>query len=320
MKASPALPHADQQHAASPGVHRTDTVAMDTWVRVQVVSPEPPATVEAAVQRALLWLGAVERATSRFEPGGEVIALARTPDRPVPVSALLFAATELAVHLARLTDGVFDPTVGGRLERRGFDRNYRTGATIDSGLREIAASYRDVRLDRRAQTITLRRPLVLDLGAVAKGLAVDLIARELATHGFQDFSVEAGGDVYARGRNAAGLPWQVGIQHPRAADRLIRTVPVSDGAVCTSGDYERAAPDGTSHILDARTGRAPAEPPISVSVLAPTAMAADGLSTAVMLLGRERGLRLLAGQGVAGLLVQADGTVVTTRGFLGVTP
>jgi thiamine biosynthesis lipoprotein len=272
------------------------------------------------VQRALAWVGAVERAASRFEPDGEVMALARTPGRPVPVSALLLEATGFALQLARLTGGVFDPTVGARLERHGFARNYRTGATVDSGLGDAAFSYRDVRLDRRAGTITLKRPLVLDLGAVAKGLAVDLVAHELGTQGFRDFSVEAGGDVYARGHNADGLPWRVGIQDPRAADRLIRTVSISDGAICTSGDYERRAPDGTPHVVDARTGRPPRALLASVSVLAPTAMAADGLSTAAMLLGRERGLRLLAEQGVGGLLVQPDGAIFTTPDLPGVLP
>jgi thiamine biosynthesis lipoprotein len=293
-------------------LHRVDTVAMDTWVNVQVVSPEPPARVDAAAQWALAWIGAVERAASRFESDSEVMALARTPGRPVPVSTLLLEATDFALRLARLTGGVFDPTVGALLERRGFARNYRTGATIDSGLGDAPVSYRDVTLDRRDGTILLKRPLVLDLGAVAKGLAVDLVARDLTSRGFRDFSVEAGGDVYARGCNTAGLPWQVGIQHPRAANRLVRTVPVSDGAVCTSGDYERSAPDGSLHVVDARTRRCPTALLASVSVLAPTAMAADGLSTAAMLLGRERGLRLLVEQGLAGLMVQADGTIVTT--------
>jgi thiamine biosynthesis lipoprotein len=80
------------------------------------------------------------------------------------------------------------------------------------------------------------------------------------------------------------------------------------------------APDGTPHILDARTGRPPSERLASVSVLAPTAMAADGLSTAAMLLGRERGRRLLTKQGVAGLLVGTDGRIDTTPGMSGMTP
>ncbi|MBI4494520.1 MAG: FAD:protein FMN transferase [Chloroflexi bacterium] len=297
-------------------VHRVTTVAMDTWVTVQVVSVEPPERVDAVARRALGWFAAVERACSRFEPDSEVMRLALQAGRPVQVSPLLLEVVAFALELARLTDGAFDPTVGGVLEQHGFDRSYRTGATSASGVGEGPASYRDVRVDRRTGSITLRRALVLDLGAVAKGLAIDLAAQEL--HAYHDFSVEAGGDLYVHGRNAAGESWHVGIQHPRAEGLIVRTIAVTDAAICTSGDYERRAPDGTPHILDARTGRSPTEEPlVSVSVLAPTALAADGLSTAAMLLGRERGLRLLEQHGVAGLLLLPDCTICTTPGEFG---
>ena len=118
-----------------------------------------------------------------------------------------------------------------------------------------------------------------------------------------------------RGRNAAGELWRVGIQHPRVEGLLAHTLEVTDAAVCTSGDYERrsSVPGGESHILDGRT-RASVKDLISVTVVAPTAMAADGLSTAAMVLGREQGRRFLEDQGVGAWLIAADGT------SLGVNP
>ena len=92
--------------------------------------------------------------------------------------------------------------------------------------------------------MTLHRPLLLDLGAVAKGLAIDMAARELQP--FENFAIDAGGDLYFGGCNAAGEPWSVGIRHPRG-DGLLDTLRVSDAAVCTSGDYERRHRCGTSH-------------------------------------------------------------------------
>ncbi|MBV9169050.1 MAG: FAD:protein FMN transferase, partial [Chloroflexi bacterium] len=126
---------------------------------------------------------------------------------------------------------------------------------------------------------------------------------------FPGVCVEAGGDLYVGGHNLAGQPWRVGIQHPRAEGLLARTVEVTDAAVCTSGDYERGA-----HVLDARSRKAIRDL-ASVTVVAPTAMAADGLSTAAMVLGRERGLALLENQGVHGLVLDADGTGYQTQGF-----
>jgi thiamine biosynthesis lipoprotein len=277
---------------------------MDTAVNVQVVSHVARASLEPAVERALGWFDAVERVCSRFDPTSEVMRLLERIGEPVPVSTLLFEATAFALDLARQTDGAFDPTVGATLERLGFNINYRTGAAVRSDVGTAAATFRDVRLDRRTGTVLLRRPLVLDLNAVAKGLAIDLAARELADQ--PGLCIEAGGDVYVSGRSASGELWRVGVQHPRAEGVLARTLTLTDCAVCTSGDYERRAPGGESHLLDARSGKS-IDDLASVTVVAPTAMAADGLSTAAMVLGRDEGLRFLEAQHVSALLQAPEG-------------
>jgi thiamine biosynthesis lipoprotein len=219
----------------------------------------------------------------------------------VAVSTLLFEAAAFALDLAEQSDGAFDPTIGAHMEQLGFNTNYRTGAVVQTPIRADAVSYRDVKLDRRQRTVVLRRPVILDLNAVAKGLAIDLAARELQD--YADMCVEAGGDVYVRGRNAAGDAWRIGIQHPRSEGLLVDTLNVTDTAVCTSGDYERSG-----HIVDARSHRA--SPDLaSVTVVAPTAMAADGLSTAAMVLGRAGGSAFLTRQGVGAVLVAPDGAL-----------
>lgn len=284
-----------------PELQRFSTVSMDTLVTIQIVSTQPREAIAPSVERAWGWFGAVEQACSRFDESSEVMRLAHTVNAPVAVSPLLFECTAVALQLAELTDGAFDPAIGVQMERRGVQRNYKTGAAVASGLQN-GATYRDVKLDRQTRTISLRQPLVLDLNAVAKGLAIDLAARELSD--YPDLCIEAGGDVLVHGHNAAGTPWQVGIQHPRAEGLLIDTLSLSDAAVCTSGDYERG-----QHVLDARTGQ-PSSRLVSVSVVAPSALAADGLSTAAMIVGPERARTLLTEQDVKGLLVGADGEVV----------
>jgi thiamine biosynthesis lipoprotein len=165
-----------------------------------------------------------------------------------------------------------------------------------------------VHLDADARTITLARPVALDLGAVAKGLAVDLAARELSA--FENYAIDAGGDLYLSGRNAAGEHWAVGIRHPRDAGALLRTIRVSDRAVCTSGDYERG-----QHIVDPRSG-AIANTLASVTVVAQSAMVADALATAAFVLGPSRGVAFLAEQGVDALLVTPELEEYTTGGLL----
>jgi thiamine biosynthesis lipoprotein len=292
--------------------HEFATVSMDTWVNVQVVSEQSREDVEPSVQRALAWFETVERICTRFDPTSEVMRLLDHVGRPVRVSTLLFEVAAFALDLAAQTDGAFDPTIGARMEQLGFATNYRSGEIVDSHVAADTGSFHDVRIDRRARTIQLRKPLVLDLNALAKGLAIDLAVRELRP--YPDFCIEAGGDLYVKGQNAAGQNWHVGIQHPRAEGLLARTLHLSEAAVCTSGDYERRAPGPAAegHILDART-RQPVRDLASVTVVAPTAMAADGLSTAAMVLGGGRGRKLLEEQGVGGLLVSADGAIVSVN-------
>jgi thiamine biosynthesis lipoprotein len=276
------------------------SVSMDTEVNVQVVSHDQPhAAIERAVQHALEWFDTVERICTRFDTRSEVMQLVDRAGQPTPVSTLLFQVVSFALQLAEQTEGAFDPTIGATIEQLGFNINYKTGAAINSHLDGASGTFRDVHLDSRAQTILLERPLVLDLNAVAKGLAIDLAATELSS--YANLCIEAGGDIYARGHNPAGQPWQIGIQHPRAEGLLARTLQVTDAAVCTSGDYERG-----SHILDARSHE-PASDLASVTVIAPTAMAADGLSTAAMVLGRSAAPGFLKRHGVGGVLIPHDG-------------
>ena len=281
---------------------------MGTVVTIQVVGHGEDETRRAeraeCVARAAAWFHSIEKCCSRFDSESELRQLTVRVGAPVLVSPMLYEAIRFALTVAEESAGAFDPTVGQRMEARGFDRNYQTGQVVSSGIASSfldGVSWRDVLLDTEAQTVTLLKPLVLDLGAVAKGLAVDVAARELAP--FENFAVDAGGDLYLGGHNVDGEPWSVGIRHPRE-NSLIDTLHVSNTAVCTSGDYERksATDERVHHIMDARTGESAAAL-ASVTVVAPSAMVADALATAAFALGPADGLRFLERQGVRGLMV-----------------
>lgn len=280
---------------------------MGTVVTVQVVGHGSTLSErserEAAVSRALGWFSTASDHCTRFDPASEVNQLCARIGEAVPVSDLLFETVRFAIAVAEESDGAFDPTVGALMEARGFNRDYRTGATVRMAADNTpAATWRDVTIDDVHRTVTVHAPLVLDLGAVAKGLAIDLAARELEP--FRNFAIDAGGDLYLGGQNAAGEAWTVGIRHPRAPDALLTAIQVSDRAVCTSGDYERAAPgeSGDHHIMDPRSAAA-ATACASVTVIASSAMVADAMSTAAFVLGPSRGLALLEQNGLDGLLV-----------------
>jgi thiamine biosynthesis lipoprotein len=288
---------------------------MGTIVTIHVVGPERGAAdqqhasdVDERIESAFDWFRRVEACCTRFDPTSELMQLTAHVGIAVPVSELLYEAVHFAVAVAEETGGAFDPTVGHQMETRGFNREYRTGHEIRTELDSSGpATYQDVVCDDARRTITLGRPLVLDLGAVAKGMAIDLAARELRPHA--DFAIDAGGDLYLAGCGPGGAPWSVGIRHPRFDRELIDAIRVSNMAVCTSGDYERA-----DHILDPRTG-ASVDAVSSVTVLAPTAMVADALATAAFVLGPTDGIRLLERQGVDGMIVSPSLGRVLTQGM-----
>jgi thiamine biosynthesis lipoprotein len=285
---------------------------MGTVVTIQVVRDTDES--EAAVDQAFDWFREIEERCTRFNPDSELMQLCRHPGVAFAASPILFEIVQFALMVAEETGGAFDPTLGHQMETRGFNREHRTGATVATDVaQEKGVSYRDVRLDAKRATITLRRPLLLDLGAVAKGFAIDVAAREL--NEFKDFAIDAGGDLFLSGRNPEGQPWSVGIRHPRRDGELIHTVRVSGKAVCTSGDYERTAPDGSGHhILDPRTGAA-ANTVASATVIAPSAMLADALATAAFVLGPEKALQLLQSVEAEGLIITPALEQFETKGF-----
>ncbi len=290
------------------GVFTHAAAMMGTVVTVKIV--RPGGDPRDVVDRALDWFRLVEASCSRFESSSEVRQLAERPGEAVDVSEVLFEAVRFALAVAEASDGAFDPTIGADLEARGFNREYRSGATIASGVSpDAATTFRDVHLDAARRTITIARPLVLDLGAVAKGLAVDLAARELSS--FEHFAIDAGGDLALSGCNEHDEPWAIGIRHPRDPGRLIDTLDLSDCAVCTSGDYELRTPRG-HHLIDGRT-RECAPGVASVTVVAPSAIAADALGTAAFVLGPDAGLDFLDRQGVAGFMITPSLDTLWTR-------
>jgi thiamine biosynthesis lipoprotein len=282
---------------------RSATV-MGTVATIEVVVPD---SAEPAVDTAFEWFHRIEACCSRFDNASELSRLSSKIGTAVPVSAVLYEAVQFAIAVADETGGAFDPTVGSRMETAGFNREYRTGLPVHAGFDGDSVSYRDVLLDPVRKTITLLKPMVLDLGAVAKGLAVDMAARELLP--FKNFAIDAGGDLYLGGCNSEGSAWSVGIRHPRIEGELIESIRVSNQAVCTSGDYERG-----DHILDPRGGHA-ARNTASVTVVAQTAMLADALATAAFVLGPAEGIQLLEKAGVEGLIITPSLERFETQGM-----
>src|SRR5690606_23258615 len=208
--------------------------------------------------------------------------------REAAVSPEMAALLREAKRLSAASGGAFDPGIGALVERYGFhdaaaDARAPTPAELEAW-RAAGASIAAVEID--GARITARKPVLLDLGGIAKGAAVDRIVEMLGRHGITDALVNAGGDLRVLG-DRDGRPWRIGIQDPRADD-VVGVIELEDGeAAFTSGDYERYVEQGGQrlhHILDPRTGR-PADETRAVTVIAQSGVLADAAATALFVAG-----------------------------------
>jgi thiamine biosynthesis lipoprotein len=170
--------------------------------------------------------------------------------------------------------------------------------------------------------IKRRATITLDLASVAKGYAVDALAQLIRERDYTNFLVEIGGEVYAAGHRIDGTPWRIGINQPEAAapaNQVYQMVRLENRAFATSGDYRNFFEfEGRryAHIIDPRTGYPAARHLVSVSVLAENCALADGLATALMVMGPQAGLELINRlEGVTCLMVERspDGRLVDHR-------
>lgn len=213
-----------------------------------------------------------------------------------------------AIDYGKLTGGAFDITVKPLLDV------YRSGSTAIETKR-VLVDFRRLRLS--GNTIVFNRPgMEITLDGMAKGRVVDAATAVLQANGFANIMVEAGGDLMGHGTNADGRPWRVGIANPRESG-VLSVLPVSGQAAATSGDYMNSFTSDLSlyHIINPHTGLSPTEL-AAATVITPTAMDADALSTAVMVLGTEQGLRLINQlPHTEALLVTKQMQVIRSAGF-----
>lgn len=216
------------------------------------------------------------------------------------VSRELVDLVRFAGELSEKTGGAFDITVAPLVDLWGFGPKGRV--TEPPGDAAIAAAMAHVgwrRIELRQDPPALRKldpEVEINVSAMADGYACDDLARLLRGRSVENFLVEIGGAVIARGKNARGEAWRVGIQQPgRVAGATVVSLPLRSGAVSTAGLYRQFFEhDGHryAHVLDARTGRPVAHDLVSVSVQHDSAFAADGWDTALLVLGPVEGRKL----------------------------
>lgn len=297
-------------------------LTMGTSYTVELAAPIGDAARTGLVELIEAELAAINRAMSTFDPRSELSEFNRRQDLGwTPASRGLLEVLDSASRISTSTQGAFDVTVGPLVDVWGFGPQYRTQRVPNDDIIERvreSVGYQHVQTDPSASTIRKRQSRTqVDLNAIAPGYGVDRLAMILDGQGIHDYLVEIGGEFRARGSTAAGRPWRVGIERPVEGRRVLGEIVVLDNrAIATSGTTKDFfVQDGRhySHSIDPATARPVEHPPMAVSVVADTAMEADGWATALLVLGPERGYALAQSRGLAAILVTASGPSFDVR-------
>jgi thiamine biosynthesis lipoprotein len=260
--------------------------------------------------------GAVERlfstweaVLSRFLPGSELSRLNARAGTAVRVGPILLAAVEASLEGARATGGLFDPTLGHELVRLGYDRSFEElgDAPAAAGKPRGGGAWRSTAVDRSARLVTLPAKAGLDLGGIAKGMAVDASLELLAGFGIETALVSAGGDLAVLGLPPGERAWGV----LAGSEPQGEVVPLVRGALATSGTSRRRWRQGDAarhHLVDPDTGEPVSSGLREVTVAGGTCRIAEVGATAAFVAGPRLGPVLLRRLGLAGLLVTEGGS------------
>jgi FAD:protein FMN transferase len=288
---------------------------MGTFAEVRVYDAAD-GDARAAIEAAMRELRAVDRLMAVQRPDSDVSRLNRDGGHgSVTVDRRVIEVLAAGLDIGRLTDGAFDVTVLPVVRAWGF---------VDGSPHRPAmppprpAGAGTIRIDAAAGTVRFADPAAqVDLGGIAKGYALDRAREALRAGGVRSAWLDLGGQIATLGTPPDGPRWRIALRHPCRAGDWLGVVEMGEASLSTSGDTQQffAEPDGrrVAHIVDPHRGAPVVDAP-SVAVVAQSAMRADALSTAAVVLGTARARAVLARAGVDAVLadVAPDGEVIVT--------
>lgn len=308
--------------ACKPGAKTLNFSGLTMGTSYNVVAVDPSRKVDEAEAKAQIEsaLALVNKQMSNWDSSSEISQFnAKTDLGAMQVSADLAKVMRAAEEVHIASEGRFDTTMGPLIELWGFGANGAKHMASDAEIAQAQArSGHGATLNVGATSLQKRRSdAQVYLSAIGKGYGADQVGQALQALGINDYMVEIGGDLYASGNNPSGLPWQIGIEKPAAlSGGVLDVVGISGLGLASSGDYRNYfEQDGErySHLIDPVTGRPITHKTASATVLAENAMLADAWATAMLILGRERGLEIAKQHDLAVLFVERDSTSTDLR-------
>lgn len=294
-----------------------DGKTMGTFWRVSVIGVDE-AKAQALRAKVQAQLDADDRLLSTWKNDSALMRFNHATDtRPWPVSEAMADIVTLSLRIGAKTHGAMDITVGALVNLWGFGPDKQPVATPDA--QAIAAAKARTGL-QHLQVINqsgrqfLQKDipdLFVDLSTVGEGYAADHLARLMEQEGISRYLVSVGGALVSRGMNGEGKPWRVAIQKPTDQENAVQAiVDINGHGISTSGSYRNYYElDGKriSHVIDPQTGQPITHKLVSVTVIAPTALEADGWDTGLMVLGPEKAQQVVREQGLAVYMIVKEG-------------
>ncbi len=283
------------------------------------------AKARAAFDAATTEIRRVEALMTTWRPDSEISRINTAAGKSaVAVSDETLSIIKDSIHTSEISEGTFDITFQTLHGLWKFDEDLDPHPPSDKDIKARLPflGFKNIVVDDAKKTVMLAKDKTqIGLGGIAKGYAVDRAVAILDKAGLTSFFVQAGGDLFARGRKPDGSEWQAGIRDPRGPEnKWFAKLPLSDHAFSTAGDYERSYVVGGKryhHIIDPRTGY-PATACRSVTIWAPTALVADEIDDAVFILGPTKGLALVESiDGVGAVIVDAKNNVWVSKRLQG---
>lgn len=287
---------------------------------ITIVAKDIP-TAEAYIDSSIIEISRIENLISDWIPESQVSQINKYAGiKPVKVDKELLELTKRAIHFSELTDGAFDISFAAADKIWKFDGSMTaipSAETVAGSVKKIG--YKNVIINEDESTIFLKIPgMKIGFGATGKGYAADKTKELMMSKGIEAGIINASGDLNTWGKQPDGSNWIIGITNPMKNEDLFALFELSGTAVVTSGNYEKFVMiDGKrySHIIDPRTGY-PSSGISSVTVFAESAEVANGFSTAIMVLGKKAGLKLLKkNPHLQGIIIDDKGKIFYSKRF-----
>jgi len=284
---------------------------MGTTYNVKYVVKEKQQAVEGLQSKIDTRLQRINALMSTYDPESELSRFNQNRfTKPFAVSAETRKVVTEALRLSQLSEGALDITVGPLVNLWGFGPNKRPEKVpSDEQIAQVSEYVGAQKLRVTEQGLQKAHPQVyVDLSTIAKGYGVDEIAAILEKHDIHDYLVEIGGEMRVKGQRGDGSGWLIAIEKPVSSERAVQKIlSVGTNAIATSGDYRNYyEQDGVrySHLIDPRTGKPITHNLVAVTVVDPSSMTADGLATALNVMGWDAAKALAEEQDLAVLLIR----------------